>query len=235
MSTNQSLIDAVHYQPYSDTAPPRVFANASPLDPQLFSRMNEFAGELLNGERNGKYSPIEVAQWIEDYAAAATRSLAKAGVQDGPEYRRLAVDVAIQAGLGRFFGAKFRAGVLYAIYERIGDRTALEEALKMYASARSAWADLANRAKGVYATDVTVGENPWLRGHWLDRLPAIDADIERMTKLFDQAKPGEPDARARLAIQEALGRPRRPRIACRHTPGGLNIELAVGGKPATVR
>ena len=26
-------------------------------------------------------------------------------------------------------------------------------------------------------SDITVGENPQLRGHWLDRLPAIDADI----------------------------------------------------------
>ena len=42
--------------------------------------------------------------------------------KDRPEYRRLAIDVAIQAGLGRFFGAKFRAGVLYRIYEQTGDR-----------------------------------------------------------------------------------------------------------------
>src|SRR5258708_2924857 len=235
MYTNQSLIDAVHYQPYSDTAQPRVFANASPLDPQLFSRMNEFADELLKGERSGKYSPFEVAQWIEDYAMAATKSLAKAGTQDGPEYRRIAVDVSIQAGPCRLFGSKVRACVLYAIYERSGDRTALEEALKMYGGARSAWAELANRAKGVYAADVTVGEQHWLRGHWLDRLPSIDADIERMAKLLDQSKSGEPDARAKLAIQETLGRPRRPRIACRHTPGGPNIELVIEGKTATVR
>jgi hypothetical protein len=32
----------------------------------LFSRMNDFAAELLGAERTGKYSPIEVAQWIED-------------------------------------------------------------------------------------------------------------------------------------------------------------------------
>ena len=32
----------------------------------------------------------------------------------------MAIDVAIQAGLGRFFGAKFRSGVLYRIHERTG-------------------------------------------------------------------------------------------------------------------
>ena len=228
MYTNQSLVDAAHYQPYSDTAQPRVFANASPLDPQLFSRMNELA--------DAKYSPIEVAQWIEDYAAAALKSLSEAGKQDGPEYRRLAIDVAIQAGLGRFFGAKFRAGVLFAIYERTHDQTALEEALKMYRAARSAWAELANRAKGVYVADVTVGEQRWLRGHWLDRLAAIDADIEAVAKLLEQAKPSEPEPRVRMAIQEALGRPHRVAADCKHTPParfqrGQDLKLSLD-KPA---
>jgi hypothetical protein len=59
--------------------------------------INDFADELLQGERSGKYSPIEVAQWLEDLAGAAQPVKA----------RRV--------------------------------------------------------------------ELPWLRGHWLDRLPAIDA------------------------------------------------------------
>ena len=90
-------------------------------------------------------------------------------------------------GLGRFFAAKFRAGVLYAIHERTGDRAALEEALKSYRAARAAWAGLAETAKGVYVPDITVGELPWLRGHWLDRLPAIDADIALLEKRLPSA------------------------------------------------
>lgn len=137
---NQSMIDADHPGPYTDSPAPRVFGNVSPFDPQLFSRMNDFADELLKGERSGKYSPIEVAQWIEDYAAAAEKHLAQAAIQaagrDRAEYRRLTIDVAIQAGLGRFFGAKFRSGVLYRLHERTGDRDALEQSLKQYRVAR---------------------------------------------------------------------------------------------------
>src|SRR5262249_15025971 len=147
---------------------PRVFGNVTPLDPQLFSRINDFADELLKGERDAKYSPLEVAQWIEDYAGAAAKHLAVAGARaagrDRPEYRRMAIDVAIQAGLGRFFGAKFRSGVLYRIYEQTGSRAALEAALNQYRAARAAWADLAERGK-VYVSDITVGEHPQLRGH----------------------------------------------------------------------
>ena len=242
--TNQSLLDAAHYTPYSDTLPPRVFPNASPLDPQLFSSMNECADELLGiAARSGKYSPIEVAQWLEDYASAALTNLKKADAQarakDRPEYRRMAIDIAMQAGLGRFFAAKFRAGVLYRIFEQTGDRAALDEALNSYRRARAAWADLAARAKGIYVTDITVGEHPWLRGHWLDRLPAIEADIEAVARQVDRVKATGPEARTNSAIQQALGRPRRPQLACRHTapsvfnPGkSLDVEVSIE-EPAT--
>src|SRR5260370_32650187 len=65
---NHSLIDAAHPGPYTDSPSPKVFGNVSPLDPQLFGRINDFADELLKGERSATYSPIEVAQWTEDYA-----------------------------------------------------------------------------------------------------------------------------------------------------------------------
>ena len=95
------------------------------------------------------------------------------------------------ADLGRFFGAKFRAGVLYRIFERTGDRAALEEALKAYRAARDAWAGIAARTKGVYVADITVGETRQLRGHWADRLADIDADIAAVAAKLDSAKPAQ--------------------------------------------
>ena len=68
MYTNQSIIDPGRKHPYSDSPSPKVFGNVSPLDPQLFLRINDYAGELLKKEHSGKYTPVEVAQWIEDYA-----------------------------------------------------------------------------------------------------------------------------------------------------------------------
>ena len=201
--TNQSMIEPSKTE-YSDTPSPKVFGNTSPLDPQLFSRINDFAGELLKGERSGKYSPIEVAQWLEDLAASAQP------VKD----RRMDVDIAIQSGLGKFFAAKFRAGVLYSIHERTADREALEEALKFYRIARAAWAGLSDNAK-VYVPDVTVGELPWLRGHWRDRLPAMDADISLLEKRLAAANlTGDPNVKA--AIAEATGRPQRGGVAVLH-------------------
>lgn len=240
MYTNQPIVDPRRRHPYSDSPAPRVFGNVSPHDPQLFARINDFAGELLEGTRSGKYSPVEVAQWLEDYADAAARNLARAEAQaadkSAPEWRRLAIDVALQAELGRFYGAKVRSGVLYGIYERSGDRIALEEALKLYRSARAAWAALAERARNVYMPDITVGEETHLRGHWLDRLAAIDADIADMVARLDQAKAGDArQDRVVSAVREALGRAARPSVPCRHAPPKafnpgqpLRLELSFG-------
>ena len=84
-----------------------------------------------------------------------------------------------------------------------------------YRSARAAWAALSETAKGVYVPDITVGELPWLRGHWLDRLPAIDADIALLEKRLAAAN-GTGDPKVKAAIAEASGRPQR--AGCRGAP-----------------
>ena len=221
--TNQSMMDPTKPSPYGDTPAPKVFENVSPLDPQLFSRISDFASELLKGNRTGKYSPIEVAQWLEDLAENVATRLAEAeGYPTGkssPEFRRIAQDVRIQIGLGRFFAAKFRSAVLYAIYEQSGDYIAIEQALKAYGRAREIWAKFAGEAKDVYVHDMTFGPLPHQRGHWMDRLPAIDADVEAMAqKLMTVESKGIQSASVRSAIQEATGRPQRNSFPCVHTP-----------------
>jgi len=237
--TNQPIVDASKKNPYTDTPSPKVFGNVSPFDPQLFSRINDYTDELLKGERSGKYSPVEVASWLEGLSETAAKHLAAVKGQ-GAEFRRITTDVHVQIGLGRFFAAKFRSGVLYAIHERTGDRAALEEALKAYRQARAAWAEIAERTKGVYVPDITVGEHPWLRGHWINRLPAIDDDIADMAKRLESAE-AKSDERVRAAVAEALGRPQRGAAACRHTPPArfqpsqpLQIELSVDGSATAV-
>lgn len=226
--TNMPIIDTGEKTVYSDTPSPRTFGNASSFDPELFSNANEFAQELLQGPPSGKFSPIEVAQWLEDLTGDAKKHLAgvksKTEDQNSPEFRRLATDVEIQSGLGLFFAAKFRCAVLYAIFARTGNRTALDEALNAYHRARAAWAGLAEQARGVYVPDITYGPEKNLRGHWLDRLAGIDDDIAEMEKR--RQNPG-PEIRSdqniqadqvRRAIQAALGKPSRPPLRWKHVP-----------------
>jgi hypothetical protein len=241
---NQPIVTVARANPYSDSPTPRTFCNVSPLDPQMFSRISDFADETLKGQRSGKYSPIEVAQWLEDAADAAETDLAKAGEQDSAEDRRIAIDVKLQIALGRFFAAKFRSGVLYAIHQKSGDRAALEEALKAYRKARAAWAGMKESASA-YAADLSVSDRFDERGQWNDRLALIDADIAEMEQGLAPAKPVD-DARVSAgvaeAVAEALARPQRAMARCRHLPPprfkrkeALPVQIAVFGRAKSVR
>jgi hypothetical protein len=231
---NQSFVDDEHPGPYGDSPSPKVFGNASPLDPQLFSRMSDFAAELLTSERNGKYSPVEVAQWIEDYAQEALSSLKKAesvsSAKNTAEYRRLTIDVAIQAALGQFFGAKFRSGVLFELYKKSGDRNALVASIDMYRKARAKWMELLAVSKGIYMADITVGEEPQQRGNWADRLSAMDRDIDAVSRRLETAPAVSPQPGVTAAIQEALGRPHRWTPAVRHEA----VKLFHAGEPLPI-
>ncbi len=133
MYTNLSITDPDAENPYFDTPAPKVFGNVSPFDPQLFLSINDFVKELMTGNRSGKYTPVEAAQWIEDYAEEAERNLVKAQTsanRRSTQFRRMETDVSMQIGLGRFFGAKLRSGVLYGIFEQSGDRSAFGGGLK---------------------------------------------------------------------------------------------------------
>jgi hypothetical protein len=220
--TNMSIVDAAVLHPYGDTPSPKRFGTVSSLDPQLFARVDDFAVALLKGESDGKYSPAEVAQWLDELAASAAKHLADAATRvanrEAPAFRRLVIDVAILRGLGTFFANKLRAGVLYAIFDRSRDATALAEAVKSYRAARDAWGELSRRADRVYVRDLTFGPGRFQRGHWLDRLAAIDADIERMEKRGSTAAPASEPGMVKRAVQTTLAPPRRPSPACEHKP-----------------
>ena len=252
MYTNMADVETGRRGLYVDTPSHKVFGYASSFDPQLFARVDDFAHELLTGDFSGKHSPVEVAAWLEGMADTATQHLSAASAQIGknprPEFRRLAIDVAMQAGLGRFFAAKFRSGVLYSIFEKTGDPGAWREALRLYRAARDAWAGLSRRAEGIYMADVTYGPEPNLRGHWLNRLQGIDDDIAAMGKKQGQppaASATYPGEQIQRAVQAALGKPvRRQRrwshIAPRQFRPGedLPIEVALrepAGSDVTVR
>jgi hypothetical protein len=168
---------------------------------------------------------VDAAHWVESLALDASNSLDRAiagrmrSRAPGAQWQRTVVDVRAQVGMGRFFAAKLRSAALYAVFVRTGDRRALDAALAQYREARTAWAGFAEALKGVYAADITFGPLPHQRGHWLDRLPAIDADIAAMARATTTVAPTpELAARAGAVMAEIFaGRARTP-LDCAHTP-----------------
>src|SRR5689334_358962 len=224
MYYNMSIVDAKAKHPYGDSPAPKRFGTVSPFDPEMFARIDDHADDLVAGRVGLKYSPVEVAGWLDDLAAKAK--------PDGAP-RRWAEDIAIQAGIGRFFAAKFRSGVLWRIFEKTGDRAALEESLKQYRAARAAWAAFAERAKSVYRPDIPFGYDYQLRGHWADRLVQIDEDIARMQSKLEGS---EANGTAAKAIAAVLKPEARKKWRCEHgAPStfrageALEVSLAVEG------
>lgn len=242
MYTNMTIVDESLNTMYRDTPGPRVYGNVSPLDPQMFVAINENVADLLGGRSNSRYSPLEVAQWLDTYSADAEKNLAeaKARTRDAaaPEYRRAVLDVQIQSGLGKFFAWKIRSASLYAIYQQTGDGAVLEQAVSAYRKVRDAWSTLADRARDAYMKDVTYGGVKNMRGHWLDRLPAIDADIEVMRRVPLKApasNTGISEEAKQAAIREVISPTARPTVSCLHTPAAtfqpgsaVPIEIRVG-------
>ena len=181
MYSNMSLVDDAHPGSYSDTPAPKLFGTVSSLDPQLFASVAACAEALVRGEPLAQVSPVDVARqldaWAESSASDLVRADASARDRSDARHRRIAIDAAIAAGLGRFFARKLRAGVLYEVFDRTGDARAREAALAQYREARAVWADFALGPAQAYVDDVTFGYDAQLRGHWQDRLSAIDRDI----------------------------------------------------------
>ncbi len=225
MYVNMPVIADSERSPYTDTDKPFCVATCSPLDPQLFSSVGGHAKDLLAGTLNPRYSPIEVAQWLEDFVSASGKALDDARASAGSrassaEWRRMEEDVLILNGLGNFFAGLFRSGVLYSIFEESGDPEAGKLALIYYKKARSAWASMAERARSVYVSDVSYGDIPQRRGHWIDRIPAIDTDIAAMEKKVAEKHPdaGSAAAAIRIATRAVTSPGMRPSVVCAHAP-----------------
>ena len=222
--TNMPIVPGSEHSPYGDTPEPKRFGTVSPLDPQLFSTIEAYCHELLTARSSGKYSPIDAAQWLEDFAAKSSQSWEigrkRVASTRTPEFRRAEEDIHIQIGLGQFFAAKLRAGVLFEIYVQTKDKAAGQQALAYYRKARERWAAMAQRAQTVYVADITYGSTPYRRGHWVDRLPAIDQDIEAMQSALqhDPQTANTTGKSAGDAIREATGHRQRREARCIHTP-----------------
>jgi hypothetical protein len=224
--------DEEQRHPYWDTPSPRRFGTVDPLDPEVFSSIVAYVGDLVSGTADGRVTPIDVATAFERFANDATAALANAeGSLGSAEGRRLAADVGILSALGRFFAAKTRAAVAFEIHGRTGDAGSLADAARQAGLAREAWTEAIGHAH-VYVPDLTFGPQAWIRGHWRDRLAAIERDVEALERLALEARPSE------ASIVPGPSVPMPDDLELRHEPQRLRpgapttIELGVAGSGA---
>lgn len=213
MYVNMPIGDGPNAELYErDTAAPPTFGGVSAFDPAMFYRVDEYADDLLAGRRDGRYTPAEVADWFDALAEEAERKLAIAVVRAAdpaePTFRRTEIDIRVQAGLGRFFAAKYRAGIGYSLFERTQDPAFLAECVAAYRMARDIWAGIAELATGVYQSDLTFGDLTTEHGHWADRLPAIEEDLASLERRYGQVRDTVPATPVSIPDVPRSSRPR---------------------------
>ena len=220
MLTPVSILPYTGRSLYTDSPAPHNVSAISPLDPQLFTTIDQHAKDLNAGTKNARYNTSEVIAWLEALVATSTKGLAAARAAAGsktrtPEFRRTEEDILILNGLGSYYANLFRAALYYSINFYQPEPDARAQCLLAYRRARDAWATMAKRAQAVYAADISYGSTPFRRGHWADRLAAINADLA----LLDNALGNEPvrPGVANTAILRAAAPTQRPTIPAKHT------------------
>ncbi|GAB2477299.1 hypothetical protein GCM10027063_18040 [Promicromonospora xylanilytica] len=216
-----------------DTPEPGTLGAVSSFDPELFASIDAHADEILSGRPSGRYTPVDVARWLEDLVRGAERHLAAAvaACHDAaaPDFRRTTTDIAVLAALGTFFARKTRAGLDYALYERTHASGHLADAVAHYRAARDAFSSVVALTDGVYVPDLAFGDRASERGHWSDRLPAIEQDLADLEAELDAAPVRSETARA-IVAEPAGGH--RPVVRCTvpetFEPGAeVPVEVAV--------
>ena len=181
---NLSIVYSGGRWPYGhDMTGPARFGTTPSFDPQLFANPAEFAAELLAGTRSRRFTPLDVASWLDGMAAVATAALDEArGSADAsrPEVRRITTDTAILAAIARFFAAKFRSACDWELYLLCHEPRFRERAAVAYRQATDAWRAAVRESDGIYQDDISYGPHQWLRGSWKTRLPAILRDVADM-------------------------------------------------------
>jgi hypothetical protein len=224
--------DGTQPHPYVDTPEPRRFGTVSPLDPEVFSSVAEHVAELQTGFSRGRLSPLDVAMRLDELAEEAAqrlRAVEETLWDPDREARRWSIDIAILAALGRFFAGKLRAAVGFELFAQTPNASALGWAVDAYGAARRAWEEAAEIAEGAYVADITFGPQGRLRGHWRDRLAAIEADLGMMETRLDTTSQAAND-REVPSIISAMATSRDAGV--RHVPPpsfrvGEDLELAL--------
>ncbi|NUR99945.1 MAG: hypothetical protein HOV67_32390, partial [Kribbellaceae bacterium] len=218
----------VHSQHYAgDTDAPANWGGVSPFDPTTFYGVDEYVAALAAGELSAKYTPLEVASWIEQLVADGEQALDRArqtADRLDAQVRRVLIDLEVLVRLGTFFAGKFRAAVAYSTYRTTGDPGSLESALRTCQAARDAYAGIPAVVDGVYQRDLRFGIETSEHGHWADRIPDMDADLAALADELREAT----GARATTTLPVAPPRPATAGV--RHTAP----ESFERGKPATL-
>ena len=167
-----------------DMGEPTSWGRVSPFDPELFSIPDEYVADLIAGSVGPKYTPIEVASWMESLADEAEAALAEFRplAPDTAQVRRTVIDLEVLIGLGRHYAHRYRAAVDRELAALRQDPVLMRSAVEHAEQSRVEWLGIIDTVDGVYQDNLEFGAEATEYGHWRDRVPAMDDDLRALRR-----------------------------------------------------
>ncbi|MCU4974069.1 hypothetical protein OB955_15170 [Halobacteria archaeon AArc-m2/3/4] len=196
------------------------YASAEPSDPGLFYAIDEYVTDVIAEELSHKYTPLQIARWLERFAQRATEAIDRAAeTLEAPsaEFTATALDVRMIADLATYHASKTRAATALCHYEATDRTQSVQDAEVYMRRAVDAWESLAERGDGTYHDDLVfaLGEDSADCGTWADRVEELNADLDELETMRTEANASRIDRPAGVVPEldsDSSVSPARPRI-----------------------
>ncbi len=165
------------------------YIHLKPFDQARFRSFTEYASDELSARGSGRVAPPAVAARFERIADDTDQALARAAALIPPnheEWWATAHDFRILSGMARYHARKSRAATALTFFYRLGDVSALSEAITHAEAGLDLWMQLSREADEIYSPNLVFG--PVSVGHWTDNLVFVEHDLRQLraqATLFD--------------------------------------------------
>ena len=167
------------------------YGNSEPSDQGLFYAIDRYAKDLCEETLKGKYSPLQVAAWLDDLARSVKSLITKAAGFDSPdsaEYNALLTDLDMLCDIARYHANKMRAALAVELWYIKKEHTLLADAKIYLDTALAYWKTLSARGLENYHHNLefSSAETMTRRGTWNDLTCEIEADVSTLTELMSK-------------------------------------------------
>ncbi|MEZ6049322.1 MAG: hypothetical protein R3C11_27840 [Planctomycetaceae bacterium] len=165
------------------------------------STHSAFVEDLIQGNLNSKWTPIEISRKLEQLANEIEANLVEAkehqekGVLDDAEYRGLEIDLRVLMHLARYHAHKKLAATHLEFFRLTNEKGRLPLVWREINSAQQQWQQMADLTEGKYYDNMVFGFSKEHHsdfpdrlhehiGHWKDRLDEVQADVDFVAELM---------------------------------------------------
>ena len=188
MSTGGALFYQNNIHPHDDVS----YGATEPSDHGLFYGIDEFAEALLSQKLSGKYSPLQSAQWLVQFAEDTYRAIEQADAigenSTNAEYRAMKTDMLLLCDFARYHANKILSAFALKCFDITKDKSYLSDCVLLFKQAKKYWSSLSELGLKAYHHDLefsTAGTKT-RHGTWKELLSEFEADEKTLLGLVEE-------------------------------------------------